>query len=87
LDGDGIVANRQTDQELALRVGCNPDGGPCGFSASAGFHLGTFQTMAVLVRHAARNHNTGWHNQIAKVAGIARRQQKRLASQGQFVGR
>ena len=87
LNRDGIFARGQTNQELALRVGCDPDGGPHGFSGSAGFQLGTFQTIAVLVQHAAQNHNTRWHDQIAEIPGIARRKQQWLASQGQFVDR
>jgi hypothetical protein len=82
LDGDGILAHRQPDQELALRVRCNSDGRTYGLSAGAGFDLSALQNLAVLVQDAARNHNTGGHDQIAEIAGITRHKQERLASQG-----
>lgn len=85
LDRDRIFAHRQTDQELALRVGRDPNGGAHGLSGSAGFHLSTLQNLAVLVQDAAQNHNASWHDQIAEVAGLARRKQEWPASQRQFV--
>ena len=87
LNGQGIFAHGQTNQELALRVGCDPDGGAHWLSGSAGFHLSTLQNLAVLVQDTARNHNASWHDQIAEISGIARRKQEWLASQRQFVSR
>jgi hypothetical protein len=87
LDRDRIFAHRQTDQKLALWVGCDPNGGAHGLSGSTGFHLSTLQNLAVLVHDVARNHHTGGHDHIAQIAGIARRKQEWLASQRQFVSR
>jgi hypothetical protein len=87
LNGQGVFAHGQTKGKLALWVGCDPDGGAHRLSGGAGFHLSTFQSQAFLVQDAARNHNTGWHDQIAEISGIARRKQEWLASQGQLVSR
>jgi hypothetical protein len=87
LCGQSIFAYRNTKGELALRVGCDPDGGTSRLSGSARFHLSALQNLAVLVEHAARKQDAGWHDQIAEILRIARGQHEKLASQGQLVGR
>jgi hypothetical protein len=87
LRGQGVFAHRKTDEELALRVGCDPNCESDRLAGRTRFHLSALQDLAILVQDAARKHDPGWHNEIAEISNIAGHKQEWFASQGQLVSR